>query len=74
MRFLLFIIFNLPLTLGAAELTNPYMIPIIVDMESCIQANMKDCLNAICMASSDCTAQCHSNSRNKCEMMAGQHI
>ncbi|KTD42462.1 hypothetical protein [Legionella quateirensis] len=59
----------------ADDLTNPYMIPVKINMQDCINENMDDCLKSICLASpASCRAQCTMNSADKCKKMAGQTI
>lgn len=63
-------------TLGYADkLANPYMAPIKINMQTCINQNMKDCLKSICMASpKTCQAQCATNSSDKCKLLSSQNI
>lgn len=59
----------------AGDYTNPYMTPVIINMQTCVQQTMKDCLKSICMASpASCQAQCTENSTSKCNMLSGQHL
>jgi hypothetical protein len=59
----------------ADELSNPYMIPIKINMQECIKQNMSDCLQSICLATPEsCHAQCTLNASDKCRKLAGQNI
>lgn len=65
----------LPILSYADELTNPYMTPVKINIQDCINENMNDCLKSICMASpASCHAQCMTNSSDKCKKMAGQNV
>ncbi|KTD35259.1 hypothetical protein Lmor_0706 [Legionella moravica] len=65
----------IPLRSDADNLTNPYMFPVKINMQECINANMNDCLKSICMASpASCRTQCTLNSADKCKKMANQTI
>lgn len=71
----LLILLLLPLLSYADDLTNPYMIPVKINMQDCINENMEDCLQSICMASpASCRSQCATNSSDKCRMLSGQNI
>ncbi|KTD63212.1 hypothetical protein [Legionella shakespearei] len=59
----------------AGDLSNPYMKPIKINIQTCINQNMKDCLKSICMASPEaCQAQCAANSSDKCKLLSGQNV
>lgn len=72
---LLLLFLLLPMLGYADNLTNPYMTPVKVNMQDCINENMGDCLKSICMATpASCRAQCASNSSDKCKKLAGQNV
>lgn len=72
---LLLILLLLPLLSYAENLTNPYMTPVKINMQDCINENMNDCLQSICMASpASCRSQCAANSTDKCRMLSGQNV
>lgn len=59
----------------ADDLSNPYMKPVKINMQTCINQNLKDCLKSICMASPEaCKAQCVANSSDKCKLLSGQNV
>ncbi|WP_298627297.1 hypothetical protein [uncultured Legionella sp.] len=65
----------LPLLAYAENLTNPYMIPIKINMQDCIKENTKDCLRSTCIASpASCHSECAANSSDKCKMLSRQTI
>lgn len=59
----------------ADDFSNPYMKPVKINMQSCINQNVKDCLKSICLASPEtCRAQCATNSSEKCKLLSGQNV
>ncbi|KTD33708.1 hypothetical protein Lnau_2185 [Legionella nautarum] len=48
--------------------------PYQFDMKTCVEQNIKNCMNGVCIPSTptDCPTQCRVNAVNKCKAMSQQ--